>query len=73
MSDLISLKTLYPELSPDQRSEAEFNIRRYLAVVIRMAERLEAEGISVADVDLTASGTRANVPDERSNPTISKN
>jgi len=73
MNGPIRLDTLYPELSPEQRHEAEINIQRYLTVVIRIAERLEAEGSTLTDLDLTASKTRANVPDERSNSLISKN
>jgi len=69
----ITIRDLYPHLTKAQLAEAEVNIRRYLAAVIRIAERLETEGHTVAHLNLTASRTRANVPDERSNSPISNN
>lgn len=69
----ITIRDLYPHLTEVQLAAAEDNIRRYLAVVIRVAERLEAEGRTLTDLDLTASRTSANVPNERSNPPISNN
>lgn len=36
-----TLKELYPELSNDELKEAEENLRRYVAVVLRIHDRLE--------------------------------
>ena len=53
----ITLREIYPEFSDAEIAEAESNIRRYLAVLIRIAERLQAEGYTPDDLDLTLSGT----------------
>lgn len=39
----IDLSTLYPELSPEQLAEAEYNLMRYADVVRRIYERLHPE------------------------------
>jgi hypothetical protein len=68
----ITLRELYPHFTEDQLAEAESNIRRYLAVVVRIAERLKAEGrhlpASVED-DLTKRETQGSIPHERSKNT----
>jgi hypothetical protein len=59
----IALRDLYPTFSEEQLAEAEANFRRYLAVLIAMAERLHGEGRSIlddlesAEPDLTVSPT----------------
>ena len=69
----IALRDLYPTFSEDQLAEAEANFRRYLAVLIAMAERLHREGRSILDdlesagPDLTVSPTDPMIHDERSN------
>lgn len=69
----ITLRELYPEFSDVEIAEAEGNIRRYLAVLIRIAERLQAEGYTPADLDLTLSGTESIIPGERSKTPLSSN
>jgi hypothetical protein len=39
-----SLKDLYPHFTPEELETAEQNLNRYLAVMMRIAERLQAEG-----------------------------
>jgi hypothetical protein len=39
-----SLKDLYPHLTAEELEIAEDNLERYLAVIIRIAERLREEG-----------------------------
>jgi hypothetical protein len=46
----ITIADLYPELSQDQQEEAAANLRQYLAVLLRMAERLDGEGKSINDL-----------------------
>ncbi len=47
MSDLqenpISIADLYPDLTTQEQSEAEENLRRYLAVVRQIFEHIQAE------------------------------
>lgn len=40
LNDNITIRDLYPELSPDQQAEAEYRLLRYLAVVRRIFERV---------------------------------
>ena len=69
----ITLREIYPEFSDAEIAEAESNIRRYLAVLIRIAERLQAEGYTPDDLDLTLSGTESIIPGERSKTPLSNN
>ena len=65
----ITLRELYPSFNDEELAEAEANFRRYLAVVIAIAERLQREGGSILDdlePDLTVSATSSIIPDERS-------
>lgn len=39
----ITIADLYPELSPDERTEAEYRMLRYLAVVKDIFERIARE------------------------------
>ena len=39
-----TLRDLYPDFTGEQLKEAEANLERYLAVMIRIAERLRREG-----------------------------
>ena len=43
----ITISELYPEFTKEQRDEAEANLRRYLAALLRMSERLDSEGRSI--------------------------
>ena len=66
----ITLRDLYPHLTDDQLEEAEANLERYLAVMMRIAERLRLEGYDLTAPDLTGSGTNVNIPDVKvENPT----
>jgi hypothetical protein len=38
------LKDIYPDLTPEESQIAEENLERYLAGLIRIAERLKVEG-----------------------------
>jgi hypothetical protein len=42
--NLDDIRKLYPHMTDEELREARDNIRIYLAVVIRIAKRLEAEG-----------------------------
>lgn len=46
----ITIGELYPKFSKEEREEAEANIRRYLAALLRMVERLASEGRSINDL-----------------------
>ena len=52
----ITLRDLYPHFTNEQLEEAEANLERYLAVMMRIAERLQAEGYDLTAPDLTVSG-----------------
>ena len=51
----MTIAELYPQLEPEQQPEAADNLRQYLAVLLRMAERLEAEGKSINDLAVDCS------------------
>jgi hypothetical protein len=40
----ITIRDLYPHLSEGELAVAEANLRRYLAVIMRIYDRLQAEG-----------------------------
>jgi hypothetical protein len=58
-----TLRELYPHFTDDQLEEAEANLERYLAVMMRIAERLRSDGYDLASTDLTHSQTNASIPD----------
>ena len=65
----VNLRDLYPAFSDQELEEAEANLRRYLAVLIRMAERFASEGRSINDLaNLTNSQETYRMLDERSSP-----
>jgi hypothetical protein len=68
----ITIRDLYPHLSEGELAVAEANLRRYLAVIMRIYDRLQAEGKPwpkpIDHADLTLSGDDSIIPDERSNP-----
>jgi hypothetical protein len=43
----ISIAELYPEFTKEELAEAEANLRRYLAVLLRMSDRLAGEDSSI--------------------------
>jgi hypothetical protein len=53
--DPITIADLYPQLSEEQQGEAAANLRQYLAVLLRMAERLDSEGKSINDLAVDCS------------------
>ena len=61
----ITLRILYPHFTDEQLEEAEANLERYLAVMIRIAERLRSEGYDLAAPDLTAPQMNASIPDAK--------
>jgi hypothetical protein len=67
----ISIGELYPHLSGEELEVAEANFRRYVAVIVRIYDRLKREGRSWPSPgrssDLTASGKHPIIPNERSN------
>lgn len=69
----ISLRDIYPAFSNEQLADAEVTFRRYVAVMVRIYERVRAEqgpeaATHLAYGDLTGAQRSANVPVERSNP-----
>jgi len=72
----ITIRDLYPEMSPEELAVAEANLRRYSAIIVRIYERLKAEGKTwpaPASPDLTLSGDDFTIPDERSNSLKKRN
>jgi hypothetical protein len=59
----ITLRNLYPHFTDNQLEQAEANLERYLAVMMRIVERLRSEGYDWAAPDLTRSQTNASIPD----------
>ena len=73
----ITLRDLYPAFTEEQLQQAETTLQRYIAVMVRIYERVRAEqgpeaATRLAYGDLTAPDGSANVPVERSNPTPTK-
>ena len=58
---VISIGDLYPDLIPEEQSEAEENLRRYLAVVKQIFEHILAENHEI----LTELQTRARLRREK--------
>ena len=59
-------------MTEEERAVAETNLKRFVAVVVRIYDRLKAEGKSWPDDasstgELTLSGDDFTIPDERSN------
>ena len=67
----ITIRDLYPHMSEEELAVAEANLKRYVAVIVRIYDRLKAEGKSwpepVTSPDLTLSGDDFTIPEERSN------
>jgi hypothetical protein len=74
----ITIRDLYPHMSDEELAVAEANLKRYVAVLVRIYDRLKAEGKSWPDArtfpaDLTLSESDFSIPDERSNSPIKRN
>lgn len=67
----ITIRDLYPHMTEEQLAVAEANLKRYVAVIVRIYDRLQAEGRPwpkpLNRTDLTLSGDESNISDERSN------
>ena len=67
----ITIRDLYPRMTEEELAVAEANLKRYVAVLVRIYDRLQAEGKPwpkpVNRVDLTLSGDESNIRHERSN------
>ena len=59
----ITIRDIYPHFTEDQLEEAEANLERYLAVMMRIAERLRGEGYDLAAPDLTGPQMHASISD----------
>ena len=46
----ITISDLYPDFTKQELDEADANLRRYLAVLLRMSERLAENGGSINDL-----------------------
>ena len=66
----LPVRELYPELSDEKLRDAEAHLERYLAVVVRIAERLHSADRSYAQSQLlTRSSSDAAMEEERSTNT----
>ena len=71
----ITIRDLYPHMSEADLAVAEANLKRYVALIVRIYDRLKADGKSWpsaelrADVpaDLTLSAKHPRIAHERSN------
>ena len=48
-----AIANLYPELTSEQQAEAEYYLTRYLEIVQRIFERLEAENLTESNLPPT--------------------
>jgi hypothetical protein len=68
----ITIRDLYPHMTEEELDVAEANLKRYVAVIVRIYDRLRAEGKPwpkpIDRGDLTLSDDDSTIPDERSNP-----
>jgi hypothetical protein len=69
----ITIRDLYPHMNEEQLAVAEANLKRYVAVIVRIYDRLKREGKSWpkpdSPTDLTSSEMNRSIPDERSKST----
>jgi hypothetical protein len=66
----ITIRDLYPQMTEEELAVAEVNLKRYVAVIVRIYDRLRAEGKpwpKPRNVDLTLYADESNISDERSN------
>jgi hypothetical protein len=71
----ITIRDLYSHMSAAELAVAEANLKRYVALLVRIHDRLKAEGKSWPDspVNLTASEMHRTIPGERSNSPKERN
>jgi hypothetical protein len=60
--DIITIQTLYPQMTEKELALAEANLRRFVAVLARIYEKDRT--------DLTIPSGEAMIPTERSKPNI---
>jgi hypothetical protein len=66
----ITIRELYPHLSDTQLTEAEENLERYIALAVRIYERLQADAEADAQFKaLTVSHKDHTIRIAKSNPT----
>jgi hypothetical protein len=70
-SDPITIRDVYPGFTGEQLQQAEATFRRYIAVMVRIYERVRAEegpeaATRLAYSDLTLSGSCSTIHFERS-------
>jgi len=56
-----SIADLFPEFSPEEQKTAEEALGRYVKTVIRIADRLYAEGLTEGNRDGTLDSDRSNI------------
>jgi hypothetical protein len=67
--EAISLHDLYPQLNEEELREAEENLRLYLALTLRIFERIQSDPEAYSRFKaLTASGQDPRMGGERSSP-----
>lgn len=66
----ITIADLYPDMNEQQLAEAEANLKRFVAVIVRIYDRLTAEGKGWPEpptpAELTDFGDGFTIPSERS-------
>lgn len=50
LMEMDTIANLYPEFTKKELEEAEANLRRYLAVLLRISDRLAKDGRSINDL-----------------------
>ena len=65
----VLLRDLYPNLSDRELEDAAANLRRYLAVLLRMTNRLHFKGETIHNVGLTNPENSCTIPAKRSSQT----
>jgi hypothetical protein len=71
----VTIRDLYPHMSEAELAVAQANLKRYVALLVRIHDRLKGEGKSWPDspVNLTASEMHRTIPGERSNSPKERN
>jgi len=67
----ITIRDLYPHMTDEELAVAEANLERYVALIVRMHDRLKSEGKmwpAEESADLTVYGSDSTIPSERSIP-----
>ncbi|HEU4983216.1 MAG TPA: hypothetical protein VFT88_11095 [Acidobacteriaceae bacterium] len=66
-----SISDLYPEFSREQREQAQANVRRYLAALLRMEDRLQAISNAAVDCQFDSDAGQRYHPNAKGRPTNS--